>query len=88
MGRAFDGGAGETRILCHFVIVDGQMTVVFLVAQHLPWSAKLSNQHCRFCHRFAPLSIGDLAKGKLAEQLSDVLTVGLRCRLASRRDLC
>ena len=76
MGRAFDGRAGETEILCHFVIVNGQMTVVFLVAQHLPWSAKLSNQHCRVCHRFAPLSIGDLVRGKLAEALFNVLIVG------------
>jgi hypothetical protein len=76
MGGSFDGRAGEAEVFRHFVVVDRQMAVVFLVTQHLPWFAKFSNQHRRLCHRFAPLSNGDLFREKLAEEGFNVLSVG------------
>ena len=33
----------EAEIFRHFVVMDRQVTVVFLVAQHLSWPAKFSN---------------------------------------------
>ena len=64
VGGAFDGCTREAEIFRHFVVMDRQVTVVFLVAQHLSWPAKFSNQHPSFSHRFAPPSISDLATEK------------------------
>ena len=44
MGGAFDGGACKAEILSHFVVVNRQMSVVFLITQHLSRCAEFADQ--------------------------------------------
>ena len=53
--RSFDRRAAETKVFCHLIIVDRQVSIIFLVAKHLPRMPKLAVLTFTRCHALSPL---------------------------------